>query len=47
MDNEVRFGVPEDIDEWMQLVTEVRYNFPGLETEEGMAEHRQSVLKFI
>ena len=35
------------IDSWMQLVRKVRWNFPGLETEESINEHKQTVLKFM
>ena len=41
------YGVPEDIDGWMRLVSEVSWNFPGLETAEKIDEHRQTVLKFM
>ena len=44
---EVCNGIPADIDPWMDLVREVRQNFPGLETEEALEEHRQTVLKFM
>lgn len=37
----VEFGNTGDIDEWMSLVEKIRYNFPGLETNEGIAEHRE------
>lgn len=40
------YAVPEDIDAWMRLVERVRGNFPGLETEEGMADYRSTVLRF-
>ena len=30
------YGVPEDIENWMSLVTQVRWNFPGLETQEKL-----------
>lgn len=43
----VIFANENDIDSWMKLVREVRWNFPGLETEESLTEHRQTVLKFI
>lgn len=43
----VYFGQPEDIDSWMELVNEVSWNLPGLETPEKIAEHRKTVLKFI
>lgn len=40
-------GTPAMIDEWMALVMRVRWNFPGLETAEAIADHRKTVLKFI
>ena len=44
---EVLFGESSDIDSWMQLVKEVSWNFPGLETEDSIEEHKMTVLKFI
>lgn len=44
---EVRFGYPCEIDEWMELVRSVRDEFPGLETESALVEHRQTVLRFM
>lgn len=41
------YGVPEDIEKWMNLITEVRWNFPGLETQEKLSEHKTTVLKFM
>ena len=41
------YAIPEDIDDWMRLVTRVRWNFPGLETEEGLSDYRETVLKFM
>lgn len=41
------YGIPEDIDKWMGLVKQVRYNFPGLEMDEKINEHRTTVLKFM
>ena len=35
------------IDSWMQLVRKVSWNFPGLEAEERLDEHKQTVLKFM
>ena len=43
----VEYGIQQDIDLWMALVEEVRWNFPGLETQEKLNEHRATVLKFI
>ena len=44
---EVCFGMQADIDHWMNLVRQVSWNFPGLETEGDLEEHRQTVLKFM
>ena len=44
---EVCFGTPADIDRWMNLVRRVSRDFPGLETEGDLEEHRQTVLKFM
>ncbi len=44
---EVVFGDSTIIDSWMQLVRKVSWSFPGLETEERLDEHRQTVLKFM
>ena len=41
------YGVPKDIEKWMSLVTQVRWNFPGLETQEKLDDHRTTVLKFM
>ena len=43
----VRLARPEDIDAWMELVDRVKADFPGLETEAALAEHRDTVLRFI
>ena len=44
---ELFWGQREDIDCWMELVRSVSWNFPGLETEEALLEHRNTVLSFI
>ena len=41
------FGDNSCIDSWMQLVRAVSRSFPGLETEESIDEHQQTVLKFM
>ena len=43
----VQYGSAEDIRSWMELVRRVRWNFPGLETEAAMEDHRQTVLRFM
>lgn len=44
---QVQFGKNSDIDEWMRLVEEISWNFPGLETKEKIDGHRETVLRFI
>lgn len=41
------YGIPSDIDAWMALVTRVRDNFPGLETQKALDDHRATVLRFM
>ncbi|MGM9603048.1 MAG: GNAT family N-acetyltransferase [Faecousia sp.] len=43
----VEYGTLQDIESWMELVKEVRWNFPGLETQEALEDHRQTVLRFM
>lgn len=43
----VQFGNLADITSWMKLVKEVKWNFPGLETDEAFEEHKKTVMKFI
>lgn len=44
---EIRLANAQDIDAWMALVEQVREVFPGLETSEAMAQHRDTVLNVI
>ena len=44
---EAEYGTLQDLDSWMELVKEVRWNFPGLETQEALEDHRQTVLRFM
>ncbi len=43
----VLFGMPSDIESWMVLVNQVSWNFPGLETQEKIEEHKETVLRFM
>jgi len=43
----VEYGTPLDIESWMELVQSVSWNFPGLETEVAMEDHRQTVMRFM
>ena len=44
---QIQFGKSADIDGWMNLVEEISWNFPGLETKEKIDGHRETVLRFI
>ena len=44
---EIGLGSAAEIDGWMGLVRRVRGNFPGLETEEALEAHRETVLAFM
>ena len=44
---EILLAKNQDIDGWMNLVCKVKENFPGLETEDALNEHRSTVLAFI
>ena len=43
----IRLGNEGDIEGWMRLVEKVKQDFPGLETEKALAEHRNTVLDFM
>lgn len=44
---QVAYGREEDITSWMELVKRERENFPGLETEEGLEDYKQTTMKFM
>ena len=44
---EVKYGTVLEIESWMELVQQVRLNFPGLETEPALEDHRKTVLRFM
>ena len=43
----IELGRACDIDDWMRLVNQVKESFPGLETEEALEEHKNTVLEFM
>ena len=43
----VEYGTSMDIESWMDLVKLVSWNFPGLEIEVAIEDHRQTVLRFM
>lgn len=44
---EVIYGTLSDLDSWMDLVSSVSWNFPGLETQEKLDEHKETVRSFM
>lgn len=44
---DVLYGIPSDIELWMKLIKTVSWNFPGLETQEKIEEHKNTVLRFM
>ena len=44
---QVLIGAHDDIESWIKLVREVSPVFPGLETEEALEEHKNTVLRFM
>ena len=43
----VEYGTSLDIESWMELLQSVSWNFPGLETEAAIEDHRKTVLRFM
>lgn len=41
------YATEADIDRWMALVERVRWNFPGLETEQSIEDYKNTALKFM
>ena len=44
---EAECGSYEDIESWMELVQTVRWNFPGLESQTDLDDHRNTILRFM
>ena len=44
---EVEYGVLRDIESWMELVKQIRWIFPGLETQRALDDHQQTVVRFM
>ncbi len=44
---QLEYRNPEDIVSWMELVSHVSWNFPGLETSDKIEEHKNTVLRFM
>lgn len=43
----IELATAQNIDLWMHLVNKVKDSFPGLETQESLDEHRNTVLGFM
>ncbi len=43
----VEYAKQEYISSWMKLVQQVRLSFPGLETDQGLNEYKDTVLRFM
>lgn len=43
----ITYGYNQDLESWMKLVEAVRSNFPGLETEEELNNHKSIVERFM
>ena len=43
----IGFAQMDDVPSWMALVKSVRWNFPGLETEEGLVDYQKTLSKNI
>ena len=44
---EIRFAGRTDLDGWMALAESVKAAFPGLETPEALADHRNTASRLI
>lgn len=44
---EIKYATEDNIPSWMSLVQVVRWNFPGLETEEKVQEYNKTLIEFI
>ncbi len=42
---EIKYATEDNLDSWMNLIEIVRWNFPGLETEELLEEYKNTVRK--
>ncbi len=43
----IKLATKQDLDNWINLVNKVKASFPGLETEDALDEHRNTVLDFM
>lgn len=46
-DIKIEYALMEHIESWMKLVSMIRYDFPGLETQELLDEYKDTVIKNI
>ncbi len=43
----IELATKQNVDDWMHLVNKVKDSFPGLETQQALDEHRNTVLEFM
>ena len=43
----IELATKQNIDDWMEFVNKVKEDFPGLETQNALDEHRNTVLRFM
>lgn len=43
----IELGTEQEIDRWIELVYKVKDSFPGLESQEALNEHKNTVLAFM
>ena len=43
----ISYATQADLPSWMKLVRLLRWNFPGLETEEALSEYEKTLRKNI
>ncbi len=43
----IELATKQNVDNWMHLVNKVKDSFPGLETQQALDEHRNTVLEFM
>ncbi len=47
MDCKIIYATINELEQWMELVHLVSWNFPGLETKEQLDEYKKTVIKNI
>lgn len=45
--NKVLYAAPDDLPSWMELIKQVKWNFPGLDSEKDLQDYENTVLHFM